>query len=139
MPTANNQLSALNTTGVGHAQSAVWFAPNGGSSPVSFGGAFVSTVARTGAGTYLVTLTGFSPKAMVSCDAYAFDNANPTDSAARVGLVTITPSTKTVTLVVYTQQAVAATALKDIAANAASVVKLGLVWKLFSGKDATGL
>lgn len=106
---------------------------------MTFSGPYVSTVARSGVGTYLVTLTGLSPKALVSCEAYAFDAAAPTDSDCRVGLVTITPSTKTVTLVVYTQSALGAPALKDIAAAATSVVKLGLQWKVFSGRDVSGL
>lgn len=139
MPTHNNMRTALDTHGVGQATSAAWFAPNAALSPVSFGGNFVSTVVRDGVGSYTVTLVGLSPKALVSCEAYAFDNANPTDSEARIGLVTITPATKTVTLKVFVQSALGAPALKDVAANAASVVKLGLTWKLFSGRDATGL
>ena len=140
VPISNEQTSLLSAAGVGHRFTNIWFAPNGAAQPVSFGGAYVDSVARTGVGTYLVTLTGFSPKALVGAQAYAFDNAAPTDRDSRVGLVTITPSTKTVTLVVYTQSAVGAgVALLDIAANAASVVKIGLVWKVFSGRDGSGL
>jgi hypothetical protein len=141
MATVNNQTTDLQVSGVGHVVTNVAFAPNAGSDPVAstLKGAYTSTVTRSGAGTYLVTLRGFSPKALVGVSAYAFDNANPTDTACRVGLVTITPTTKTVTLVVYTNSALAAPALKDIAANAASTVKLVLTWKLFSGVDVSGL
>lgn len=139
MATSNDQRTELQAHGLGHSVSNVAFAPNAGSNPVAstLKGAYTSTVTRTGAGAYLVTLTGFSPKAFLGGSAYALDAANPTDTVARIGAVVITPSTKTVTLVVLTSTAPGIQ--KDIAAAATSTVKLVLNWKLFSGVDLSGL
>lgn len=106
---------------------------------MSFGGAYVTALARTGVGTYLATLTGFSPKAFLAALGYAFDNANPTNRECRIGLVTITPATKTATVVLYVSAPLGGGALADTAAHPDSVVKAGLLWKTFSGKDNSGL
>jgi hypothetical protein len=115
----------------------VWFAPNGASSPTSFGGPFVTGVTRNAAGLLTITLVGFVPKSILEASIYGFDNANADDTMCTIGATTITAATKTVTVKVGTRTA--AGVAKDIAANAASIVKLALVFKTFPGNDATGL
>jgi len=118
----------------------VWFAPQGAgaiSGASQLGGPFITTVARTAAGLFTVTLVGLAPKACLGAQAYAFDAANVDDTCATIGAVTITNLTKTITVRVGVRTG--AGVLKDVAAAATSLVKLTLDFKTYPGTDATQL
>lgn len=137
MPARISPQGCLETYCTVHEIVPVWFAANAGSSPTSFGGPFVTTVARTAAGLYTITLTPYRPDALISAHAWGNDNANADDTRVDVGAVVITQATSTVTVRVATRTAAGVN--KDIAANAASLVKIMLHFKMQPGNDGTGL
>lgn len=133
----NDQTSLLAVAGVGHQWTNLWFAPNGASNPVSFGGAYVDSVVRTGVGTYLVTLSGFAPRALLAAFCHVFDAAEPTNSRGRVREPTI--SGKTITFTTFTSRALGGVGNKDIAAGADNLARIELHWKVYPGEDVSGL
>ena len=116
-----------------------FFAPNGGSSPTSFGGAGgnLLSVTRTAAGLYTATIQNYRPSKFIVGHAHGNDNANADDTRVDVGLVTITNATGLVTVRIATRTAAGVN--KDIAANAASLVKVQVSFKMFGQVDGTGL
>ena len=116
-----------------------WFAANAGSDPTSFGGAGgnLLSVARTAAGLYTATIQNYRPDTFIAGYAWGNDNANADDTRVDVQLVTITNTTSLVTVRIATRTAAGVN--KDIAANAASLVKVHLSFKMNQGNDGTGL
>lgn len=140
MPTSNAQFSTLQVAGVGHLRTTAFFAPNGTNNPITFGGAHVTSVTRGSAGNFALILTGISPKAFMGAECYGFDNAAPTNTLVRISDVQLSPAQKRVNLTVLVSNALGnPISLKDIAANANSTVRLILHWKMFAGRDASGV
>ena len=137
MTAYNNMVGPVNAHCVDMEVVTVKFLPNGGSSPTSVSAPFTTTVTRTAAGTYTVSMVGWSPKSVLGAHAIGTDAANAKATRVAVdGAFTVTNSTKTVSFFVTTTDL--AGTPKDIAANAASTVQIVLFGKVYPGTDKTG-
>jgi hypothetical protein len=117
------------------------FAPNGGSSPTTFSGAFLTSVTRTGAGAYTLVfggsgVSGKAFKAVLGGTVVLRDNASTDRAVYMVDPGVISGSTLTVKVLTITQSTGAAV---DVAANAASWVRGVMFMKGYPGKDSSGL
>lgn len=112
------------------------FAPNGGSSPTTFSGAYLQSVTRTGTGQYTLVFSGKNWRAVLDANCTVRDNASldRTSDVNDPGVITSnTLTVKVITKVGSTGAAV------DVAANAASWVRGTLLLKSANAKDSTGL
>lgn len=114
------------------------FAPNGASSPTTFSGPFLLSVTRTAAGFYTLVMSGYNPKAVLAASVFGTDAGNADDTICTIDSFVISLAAKTVTFKVKTRVGTTG-ATKDIAANAGSFVRGLIHFKVYSGRDATGL
>lgn len=114
------------------------FAPNGGSSPTVFSGPFLLSVTRVSAGFYTLVMNGYNPKAVLAASVFGTDAGNADDTICTIDSFVISLAAKTVTYKIKTRTGTTG-AVKDIAAAAGSFVRGLIHFKVYSGKDATGL
>ena len=122
--------SPVNAAGTAHQVTTLFFTTNAAGAVIEFGGSYVLNVVQTGVGTYLVTWGDFSPDNFMWG---GFQDLAANVRVVRFGKFTFAPQSVQVTAVVYVHNP------SGGLINGVERIRGLVQWKMFSGRDASGL